>query len=144
MLIIGESGGDFGARCKVLALDAKTGQDQVAVQRDPGRQGVRRQHMAEEARVPRRRRRLGTADRRSGARPRLHRRRQPGPVQRQRPRGKGKELFTESVVALNINTGKYRWHYQEVHHDIWDYDTAANPLVALRPEIKGQDAEGDR
>ena len=59
--------------------------------------------------------------------------------------GKGKELFTESVVALNMNTGKYRWHYQTVHHDIWDYDTAANPLVALRPErSRGRTAQGDR
>ena len=52
-------------------------------------------------------------------------------------RGPGEELFTESIVALNMNTGKYKWHYQEVHHDIWDYDTAANPLVALRPEVQG-------
>ena len=36
-----------------------------------------------------------------------------------------------------MNTGKYRWHYQTVHHDIWDYDTAANPLVAFDLTIKG-------
>jgi glucose dehydrogenase len=42
-------------------------------------------------------------------------------------------------VALNMNTGKYRWHYQTVHHDIWDYDTAANPLVVFDLKIKGQD-----
>ncbi len=59
-------------------------------------------------------------------------------------RGKGKELFTESVVALNANTGKYKWHFQEVHHDIWDYDTAANPLVLFDLTIKGQHAEGAR
>jgi len=53
-------------------------------------------------------------------------------------RGEGKELFTESVVALNYRTGKYRWHYQEVHHDIWDYDTAANPLVLFDLKIKGK------
>ncbi len=37
-----------------------------------------------------------------------------------------------------MNTGKYRWHYQTVHHDIWDYDTAANPLVAFDLTIKGK------
>ena len=37
-----------------------------------------------------------------------------------------------------MNTGKYRWHYQTVHHDIWDYDTAANPLVAFDLTIAGK------
>lgn len=35
----------------------------------------------------------------------------------------GNNLFTCSVVALDLNTGKYKWHFQEVHHDIWDYDS---------------------
>lgn len=35
----------------------------------------------------------------------------------------GDNLFTCSVVALDLNTGKYKWHFQEVHHDIWDYDS---------------------
>ena len=52
-------------------------------------------------------------------------------------RGKGKELFTESVSRSTCNTGKYAWHFQEVHHDIWDYDTAANPLVLFDLTIKG-------
>lgn len=34
----------------------------------------------------------------------------------------GNNLFTSSVVALDLNTGKYKWHFQEVHHDVWDYD----------------------
>jgi alcohol dehydrogenase (cytochrome c) len=34
----------------------------------------------------------------------------------------GDNLFSASVVALDLNTGKYRWHFQEVHHDLWDYD----------------------
>jgi quinohemoprotein ethanol dehydrogenase len=53
-------------------------------------------------------------------------------------RGPGDELFTESVLALHINTGKYAWHYQTVHHDIWDYDTAANGVQLFDLEIKGQ------
>jgi PQQ-dependent dehydrogenase (methanol/ethanol family) len=56
-------------------------------------------------------------------------------------RGKGKELFTESVIALHVNSGKLAWYYQTVHHDIWDYDTAANPLVAFDLNIKGQNRQ---
>jgi quinohemoprotein ethanol dehydrogenase len=56
-------------------------------------------------------------------------------------RGHGKDLFTESVVALHLDTGKMAWYYQEVHHDIWDYDTAANPLVLFNLNIKGQDRQ---
>lgn len=36
----------------------------------------------------------------------------------------GQNLYTVSIVALDLNTGQYRWHFQEVHHDLWDYDTA--------------------
>jgi alcohol dehydrogenase (cytochrome c) len=52
-------------------------------------------------------------------------------------RGPGKELFSESVVALHTSNGKMKWYFQEVHHDIWDYDTAANPLVLFDLKIKG-------
>ncbi|HVU76802.1 MAG TPA: PQQ-binding-like beta-propeller repeat protein [Gaiellaceae bacterium] len=53
-------------------------------------------------------------------------------------RGYGDDLFTESVVALHTSNGKLKWYYQTVHHDIWDYDTAANPLVVFDAKIKGQ------
>jgi PQQ-dependent dehydrogenase (methanol/ethanol family) len=53
-------------------------------------------------------------------------------------RGSGDELFTESVLALHLKTGKYAWHYQTVHHDIWDYDTAANGVELLDLKIKGR------
>jgi len=36
----------------------------------------------------------------------------------------GQNLYSVSIVALDLNTGQYRWHFQEVHHDLWDYDTA--------------------
>ena len=35
----------------------------------------------------------------------------------------GENLFTASIVALNYKTGKLAWYFQEVHHDIWDYDS---------------------
>lgn len=39
----------------------------------------------------------------------------------------GNNLFAESVVALDINTGKRAWHFQTVHHGLWDYDNPAAP-----------------
>jgi quinoprotein glucose dehydrogenase len=42
----------------------------------------------------------------------------------------GAGLFGESLVALDIKTGKRRWHYQLVHHGIWDFDIPAAPILA--------------
>ncbi len=45
---------------------------------------------------------------------------------------KGQNLFGNCLVALNAQTGERRWHYQLVHHDLWDYDLPAPPtLVTL-------------
>ena len=41
----------------------------------------------------------------------------------------GDNLFGTSIVAADANTGKYLWHFQIVHHDIWDYDLAAAPVL---------------
>ena len=49
----------------------------------------------------------------------------------------GDNLFTTSMLALDVYTGEYRWHFQQVHHDIWDYD-AANPVVLFDIEIDGE------
>src|SRR5581483_11954721 len=43
--------------------------------------------------------------------------------------GPGAEYGTESVYALHALTGKFAWLFQEVHHDIWDYDSMETPLV---------------
>ena len=42
----------------------------------------------------------------------------------------GDNLFTVSIVALDSKTGAYKWHFQEVHHDVWDYDNSAAPVLA--------------
>ncbi|MGZ5009841.1 MAG: outer membrane protein assembly factor BamB family protein [Methylobacter sp.] len=42
---------------------------------------------------------------------------------------KDADYYSSSVVALNGNTGKVVWHFQMVHHDIWDYDTPAQPTL---------------
>jgi len=49
---------------------------------------------------------------------------------------KGDNLFSTSIVALDAKTGKYRWHFQQVHHDIWDYD-AASPVVLFDLDYGG-------
>ena len=36
----------------------------------------------------------------------------------------GDNLYTDALLAVDLRTGAVRWHFQEVHHDIWDYDTA--------------------
>jgi quinohemoprotein ethanol dehydrogenase len=46
-------------------------------------------------------------------------------------RGPGENLFTASFVALKPMTGAYAWHYQVVHHDIWDYDCPANTVLFM-------------
>lgn len=40
---------------------------------------------------------------------------------------KGANLYGNSVVAVDIETGKYRWHFQTIHHDLWDADPPAPP-----------------
>ncbi len=42
----------------------------------------------------------------------------------------GNNLFSQSLVCLDAKTGKKVWHYQLIHHDIWDYDTPAPPILA--------------
>ncbi|MDX6375818.1 MAG: quinohemoprotein ethanol dehydrogenase, partial [Gaiellaceae bacterium] len=49
----------------------------------------------------------------------------------------GDNLFAASFVALDVKTGKYKWHFQQVHHDIWDFD-APSPTVLFDAEIDGK------
>ncbi|MCC6289003.1 MAG: PQQ-binding-like beta-propeller repeat protein [Chitinophagaceae bacterium] len=53
----------------------------------------------------------------------------------------GKNLFGNSVIAIDAATGKYIWHYQVVHHDLWDYDLPSPPnLVTVKKDGKTIDA----
>ena len=45
----------------------------------------------------------------------------------------GDNLFANSVVALDIKTGERQWHYQLIHHDIWDWDNPSAPVLADLP-----------
>ncbi len=49
----------------------------------------------------------------------------------------GNNLFGESLVAVDLETGQRRWHYQFVHHGIWDHDNPSPPILA-DVEIKGK------
>jgi quinohemoprotein ethanol dehydrogenase len=49
----------------------------------------------------------------------------------------GDNLFNNSVVALDLKTGRMRWHFQTVHHDIWEHDLST-PLVLYDTEIGGR------
>ena len=42
----------------------------------------------------------------------------------------GDNLFSESIVAVDLKTGQRRWHYQTVHHGIWDHDIPCAPILA--------------
>ncbi len=41
----------------------------------------------------------------------------------------GNNLFADSIIALRADTGKRVWHFQTVHHNLWDYDVASPPLL---------------
>ena len=53
----------------------------------------------------------------------------------------GDNLFSVSIVALDIATGEYRWHFQQVRHDIWDYDSP-NPVILFDAEVDGEMRQG--
>ena len=47
---------------------------------------------------------------------------------------KGQSLFANSLVAVDAATGKYLWHFQAVHHDLWDYDLPLTTLVDVKKD----------
>jgi quinohemoprotein ethanol dehydrogenase len=50
---------------------------------------------------------------------------------------KGDNLFANSIVAIDAKTGEYRWHFQQVHHDIWDLDSPS-PVVLFDLTVDGK------
>ncbi len=54
---------------------------------------------------------------------------------------KGQNLFANSIIALDAATGKYVWHFQTSHHDLWDYDLPSPPnLTTIKKDGKEIDA----
>lgn len=52
----------------------------------------------------------------------------------------GDNLFAASIVALNVRDGTYKWHFQQVRHDIWDYDSPS-PTVLFDSTVDGRDVK---
>ncbi len=50
---------------------------------------------------------------------------------------KGDNRWSDSIVALDVHTGKFKWGYQEVRHDVWDYD-AVSPVVLFNVNVNGR------
>src|SRR4051794_22347901 len=60
-------------------------------------------------------------------------------------RGPGSNLYTDSIVGLDLYTGQLRWYYQQVHHDLWDSDLPNNGVmfdgkfkVTTKVKVKGK------
>lgn len=53
-------------------------------------------------------------------------------------RSAGTEKYSTSVIALKVETGELAWHFQTVHHDLWDWDLAAPPTFVDMPVGKGR------
>ena len=53
----------------------------------------------------------------------------------------GDNLFSTSVIALDADTGERAWHYQLVHHDIWNYDTPTAPIL-MDVTVDGREIPG--
>lgn len=60
----------------------------------------------------------------------------PAPAQNGSQRA-GDNLFAASIVAVDLNTGKLKWFFQEVHHDLWDYD-GPEPTLLFDLQKNGQ------
>ncbi len=50
----------------------------------------------------------------------------------------GDNLYTDSLVAIDLNTGKYKWHYQYIAHDVWDLDAVSPPILI---DVRGPDGQ---
>jgi alcohol dehydrogenase (cytochrome c) len=56
----------------------------------------------------------------------------------------GDNLYTDSIVAVDVNTGQIRWHYQCTPHDLWDYDSTMENLLFDAPDGRKLLAHADK
>jgi quinohemoprotein ethanol dehydrogenase len=137
LVITGSAGGDLGIRGWVRAFDARTGTEVWRFNTVPGPGESGHETWPADSNVwqwggasvwstPAIDPELGLLYFSTG---------NPGPILGGAARP-GDNLFTASIVAIDVATGKYRWHFQEVHHDIWDYD-APNPIILFDAEYGG-------
>ncbi|HEY4445772.1 MAG TPA: PQQ-binding-like beta-propeller repeat protein [Steroidobacteraceae bacterium] len=122
MIIVGSAGGEWALRGFVAAYDAKTGQQRWRwMATDPKTysgnswQGGGGMVWTTPAIDPK----LGLVIFSTGnPNPDLD-----GTVRR------GDNLYSDSIVALDVHSGELKWYYQEVKHDVWDYDAASNVVL---------------
>ena len=50
----------------------------------------------------------------------------------------GDNLYTDSMVALNLDTGEYKWHFQYIAHDVWDLDAVSPPILVDVKDASGK------
>ncbi len=142
MVITGVSGGVMGVRCHISAYDAETGELiwRFYTVPGPGEFGHDTWPQDSDAytkggapvwQTPAVDPELGLLYFSTG---------NPGPVLNGSVRP-GDNLFNNSIVALDIETGERRWHFQEIHHDIWDLD-APNPVILFDAEVDGRMRKG--
>ena len=134
MVITGISGGEFGIRGRLTALDARTGKVRWRFWTTaPGTWGGKGylRGGAPVWQTPSVDPKLGLLYFTTGnANPDNNGSKRPG-----------KNLYAASFVALDVHTGKLRWYFQMVHHDIWDYD-APSPTVLFDVTMHGRLVHG--
>ena len=54
----------------------------------------------------------------------------------------GDNLYTDSIVAVDLNTGRYKWHFQYIAHDVWDLDAVSPPILADVKDKSGKTIPG--
>jgi quinohemoprotein ethanol dehydrogenase len=137
---VGGSGGEYGVRGRLTALNAKTGKEEWKFWTTPSpketggntwpNNGSYKTGGASIWNTPTVNPETGTLFfSTSNAAPWIGRER------------KGDNLFTASIVALNAESGKLQWAYQQVHHDLWDFDSPS-PTVLFKGEMNGEMREG--
>ncbi len=50
----------------------------------------------------------------------------------------GDNLYTDSMVAIDLDTGAYKWHYQYIAHDVWDLDSVSPPILTQAKDGSGK------
>jgi len=138
MVITGFNGGEMGTRGRLKAYDAKTGASRwtfytVPAPGEPGSETWPKDSNAWQHggapvwQTPAVDPELGLIYFSTG---------NPGPDLHGSVR-KGDNLYSVSMLAIDAKTGKYRWHFQQVKHDIWDYDSP-NPVILFDAPYKGK------
>jgi len=50
----------------------------------------------------------------------------------------GDNLYTDAMVAVDLDTGKYKWHFQYIAHDVWDLDAVSPPILTQAKDASGK------